>query len=128
VRAIVIERNGGREVLEPKHVPDRSPRAERVLVTVEAVGANYRDVYERSGTEGGSRTHPIQDGDWVLVHAAAGGVGLLLTQIAKFRSGRVIGTTSSEGKAVLARAAGADEVMARPTRTSKRGGRPASCC
>jgi NADPH2:quinone reductase len=56
-------------------------------------------------------SYPIQAGDWVLVHAAAGGVGLLLTQIAKLRGGRVIATTSSEAKADLAREAGADEVI-----------------
>ena len=56
-------------------------------------------------------TYPIQSGDSVLVHAAAGGVGLLLTQIAKRRGGRVIATTSTEAKAELARAAGADETI-----------------
>src|SRR5579859_1390311 len=56
-------------------------------------------------------SYPIQTGDWVLVHASAGGVGLLLTQIAKLRGGRVIGTTSSDRKAGLAREAGADEVI-----------------
>src|SRR5579859_7712047 len=56
-------------------------------------------------------SYPIQQGDWVVVHAAAGGVGLLLTQIAKLRGGRVIGTTSTEEKASLAREAGADEVL-----------------
>jgi NADPH2:quinone reductase len=56
-------------------------------------------------------SYPIAGGDWVLVHAAAGGVGLLLTQIAKLRGGRVIATTSSEEKARLAREAGADETI-----------------
>jgi NADPH2:quinone reductase len=56
-------------------------------------------------------SYPIQDGDWVLVHAAAGGVGLLLTQMAKLRGARVIGTTSTDEKAALAREAGADEVI-----------------
>jgi NADPH2:quinone reductase len=56
-------------------------------------------------------SYPIQPGDWVLVHAAAGGVGLLLTQIAKLRGGRVIATTSTDEKAALAREAGADEVI-----------------
>jgi NADPH2:quinone reductase len=58
-----------------------------------------------------SDSYPIQTGDWVVVHAAAGGVGLLLTQIAKLRGGHVLGTTSSEEKASLARGAGADEVV-----------------
>jgi NADPH2:quinone reductase len=56
-------------------------------------------------------SYPIQDGDWVVVHAGAGGVGLLLTQLAKLRGGRVIATTSAEEKAALAREAGADEVI-----------------
>ena len=47
----------------------------------------------------------------MLVHAAAGGVGLLLTQMVKLRGGRVIATTSTEEKAALARGAGADETL-----------------
>lgn len=57
-------------------------------------------------------TYPVQPGDRVLVHAGAGGVGLLLIQIAKLRGGHVIATTSSEEKAELARGAGADDVIA----------------
>jgi NADPH2:quinone reductase len=56
-------------------------------------------------------TYPLKPGDTCLVHAAAGGVGLLLCQIAKMRGARVIGTTSTEEKAQLARKAGADEVI-----------------
>lgn len=56
-------------------------------------------------------TYPVQPGDAVVVHAAAGGVGLLLTQMVKLRGGRVIATVSTDEKAVLARAAGADEVI-----------------
>jgi NADPH:quinone reductase len=56
-------------------------------------------------------TYPIQPDDDVLVHAAAGGVGLLLVQLAKRRGARVFGTVSTEEKAALARAAGADEVI-----------------
>ncbi len=55
--------------------------------------------------------HPLQPGDTCLIHAAAGGVGLLLTQIAKRLGARVIGTVSTEEKEKLARAAGADEVI-----------------
>jgi NADPH2:quinone reductase len=58
-----------------------------------------------------TRTYPLKPGDWALVHAAAGGVGLLLTQIAKMQGARVIGTVSTEEKAKLAREAGADEVV-----------------
>jgi NADPH:quinone reductase len=56
-------------------------------------------------------SYPVQPGDWAVVHAAAGGVGLLLTQLVKQRGGRVIATTSNPDKAELARAAGADEVV-----------------
>jgi NADPH2:quinone reductase len=56
-------------------------------------------------------TYPLKTGDTCLVHAAAGGVGLLLCQIAKMRGARVIGTVSTEEKAKLAREAGADEVI-----------------
>jgi len=56
-------------------------------------------------------TYPLKQGETALVHAAAGGVGLLLIQIAKRRGARVIGTVSTEEKARLAKAAGADEVI-----------------
>ena len=56
-------------------------------------------------------TYPIQAGDTALVHAAAGGVGLLLVQVAKRRGARVIGTVSTEEKARLAGDCGADEVI-----------------
>jgi NADPH2:quinone reductase len=179
VRAVVFERNGGPEVLAAKEVEDPTPGDGEVIVDVDAVGINYRDVYEREGrgygatppaiigVEGagtiadtGERvawsavpgsyaervaakrdqlvalpdgvdtevaaaailqgmtahylaydSYPIEPGDWVVVHAAAGGVGLLLTQLAKLRGGRVIATTSTDEKAALARQAGADEVI-----------------
>jgi len=178
VKAVVFERNGGAEVLEHRDVPDPSPTASQVLVEVEAVGVNFRDVYEREGRDYGSKppaivgvegagriaetgervawldvphsyaervvadpkklvpvpegvaseiaaailmqgitahylasdSYPIQRGDWVIVHAAAGGVGLLLTQVAKLAGAFVLGTTSKEDKAALAREAGADHV------------------
>jgi NADPH2:quinone reductase len=180
MRAIVVTRHGGPEVLESRDVPEPEPGPDRLLVSVEAVGVNFRDVYEREGQGGytaspplvagvegagtvvGSRervawvaapgsyaervavpaaaavpvpdgvsaeltaavllqgmtahylctdTYAVQPGDDVLVHAAAGGVGLLLTQMVKLRGGRVIATTSSEEKAALARGAGADETI-----------------
>lgn len=186
MRAVVVTRAGGPEVLEVREEPDPSPAAGQLLVAVEAVGVNYRDVYEREGNYGrqpplivgaegagtvaeagegselsvGDRvawvnapgsyaekvvvdaaaaipipdglsfelaaasllqgmtahylavsTYPVEPGDTVIVHAAAGGVGLLLTQVVKRRGGRVIATTSTEEKAELARAAGADEVI-----------------
>ncbi|MCO5998855.1 quinone oxidoreductase family protein [Actinoallomurus rhizosphaericola] len=56
-------------------------------------------------------TYEIKPGDTALVHAAAGGMGLLLTQMIKLRGGRVIGTVSTDEKEKLARDAGADEVL-----------------
>jgi NADPH2:quinone reductase len=56
-------------------------------------------------------TYPLKRGDTCLVHAAAGGVGLLLCQMAKRAGARVIGTVSTEEKAKLARDAGADDII-----------------
>jgi NADPH2:quinone reductase len=56
-------------------------------------------------------TYPLKSGDTCLVHAGAGGAGLLLTQIAKMRGARVITTVSTDEKAKLSRDAGADEVI-----------------
>lgn len=56
-------------------------------------------------------TFPLGREHTCLVHAAAGGVGLLLVQLAKARGARVLGTVSTEAKATLAREAGADEVI-----------------
>ncbi len=56
-------------------------------------------------------TYPLKPGDTALVHAAAGGVGLLLVQLAKIKGAKVIGTVSTVDKEKLARAAGADEVI-----------------
>ena len=56
-------------------------------------------------------TYQLKRGDTTLVHAAAGGAGLLLVQLAKMRGARVIGTVSTETKAELARQAGADELI-----------------
>jgi NADPH:quinone reductase len=56
-------------------------------------------------------TYPLRAGDTCLVHAAAGGVGQLLCQIAKLRGARVLATVSTEEKAALAHRSGADEVI-----------------
>ncbi|MFL6117109.1 MAG: quinone oxidoreductase family protein [Catenulispora sp.] len=56
-------------------------------------------------------TYPVKAGETALVHAAAGGMGLLLTQLVKAAGGKVIGTVSSDAKAKLAAEAGADEVI-----------------
>jgi NADPH2:quinone reductase len=187
MRAIVINRNGGPDVLELSELPAPVPGPGQLLVQVGGAGVNYRDVYERvgmpgqtlplvAGIEGAGRveavgtgvsgisagdrigwvaaqgsyaeqvlveaekavpladgvsdelaaavllqgmtahylcvtTHPIEEGETALVHAGAGGVGLLLVQMVKHRGGRVIATTSTEEKAALVRAAGADEVI-----------------
>jgi NADPH2:quinone reductase len=56
-------------------------------------------------------TYELKSGDTALVHAAAGGVGLLLIQMAKRKGAHVLGTVSTEEKAEIARNAGADEVI-----------------
>jgi NADPH2:quinone reductase len=56
-------------------------------------------------------TFPLKAGDTCLVHAGAGGVGLLLTQLARLRGARVLATVSTEEKAALAREAGADAAI-----------------
>jgi NADPH2:quinone reductase len=58
-----------------------------------------------------TEAHPVQPGETILVHAAAGGMGLLLTQLVTHLGGRVIATTSTPEKAELARGAGAAEVI-----------------
>src|SRR5208282_4881995 len=55
--------------------------------------------------------YPVKAGDWCLMQAAAGGIGLLLCQMAKIREGRVIGVTSTADKAEIVKEAGADEVI-----------------
>ncbi|MUL43154.1 quinone oxidoreductase [Streptomonospora sp. PA3] len=187
MRAIVIEEQGGPEVMRLTQAPDPQPGPGEVLIDIAARGVNFIDVYQRSGaysvstpfTPGveaagsvaavgsgvaefspGDRvawamlpggyadraavpadrvvpvpdgvtaeqaaatllqgmtahylthaTYPIQPGDTVLVHAAAGGTGLLLVQLAKARGATVIGTASTEAKQRLAREAGADEII-----------------
>ena len=178
MKAVVVTRHGGPEVLEVQDVPEPEPGPGDLLVDVEAIGVNFRDVYEREGGYGGdppyvagaegagtvvgtgervawksapgsyaervvvpereavaipegvstelaaavllqgltahylaTSTYPVQPGDGVVVLAAAGGVGQLLTQIVKLRGGRVVAATSTDEKAKLAREAGADEVL-----------------
>jgi NADPH2:quinone reductase len=187
MRAVVVTRHGGPEVLELRDVPDPEVGSGQLLVDIEAAGVNYRDIYEREGTYPGTpplvagvegagtvaavsegvhdvavgdrvawvaapgsyadrvvvdaaravpvpdgvpgelaaaallqgmtahylavSTYPVKPGDDVLVHAAAGGVGLLLTQIVTLRGGRVIATTSTPEKARLAADAGAHDVI-----------------
>jgi len=66
--------------------------------------------------------YPIKPGDWCLIQAAAGGIGLLLCQMAKIRGGRVIGVTSTEEKAKFVRDASADAVIISKQPDSKQAG------
>jgi len=88
--------------------------AERVIVLPDGVTTKQGAAAMLQGMTAhylASTTYPLKPGDACLVHAAAGGVGLLLCQIAKLRGARVIGTVSTREKAALARDAGADEVI-----------------
>lgn len=186
MQAILVERTGGAEVLEPRELDRPRPGPGQVLVKVGATGVNFIEVYQRTGLypmklpfvpgaefsgvveeagEGvalhpgtrvatangigayagyalapadrvivlpdgvteqqgaaamlqGMTAHylatsirPLEPGMTCLIHAAAGGVGLLLSQIARMRGAHVIGTTSTEEKARLAHEAGANEVI-----------------
>ena len=187
MKAIRVQKPGGREVLDYTDVPEPRPERGQVLVAIDFAGVNFFDVYQREGlypiampftpgTEAAGKvvavgpevsdfragdrvayqgvggayaqqavvpadrlirlpegvstrtaaalllqgltahylatsTYALKGGDTALVHAAAGGVGLLLCQIAKLRGAKVIGTVSTEEKAALARAAGADHVI-----------------
>jgi NADPH2:quinone reductase len=82
-------------------VPDGVPLATAAAVMLQGMTAHYLS----------HSTFPLRKGHVALVHAAAGGVGLLLTQMATWHGARVIGTVSTEKKAALARAAGADDVI-----------------
>jgi NADPH:quinone reductase len=86
-----------RLIVLPDRVTDRTGAA----VVLQGITAHYLS----------HSTHPLSSRDTCLVHAAAGGTGLLLCQMARRRGARVIGTVSTEQKAALARAAGADEVI-----------------
>src|SRR4051794_29761638 len=82
-------------------LPDGVDTAQAAAVLVQGITAHYLV----------TGSFPVRGGETVLVHAAAGGVGLLLTQLATARGARVIGTVSTPQKAELARGAGADEVL-----------------
>ncbi|MES9537770.1 quinone oxidoreductase [Spirillospora sp. NPDC049024] len=187
MRAIVITRSGGPEVLEASERPAPEPGPGEVLIDVAAAGVNFIDVYYRTGAypqetpytpgveaagtvaavgegvrefsvgdrvawanvQGGyaekavvpadkvvpvpdgveledaaasllqgmtahyltRSTYPVQEGDTVLVHAGAGGMGLLLTQAATSLGARVLATASTPEKEKLAKDAGADATM-----------------
>ncbi len=82
-------------------VPDGVTTQQAAAVMLQGMTADY---LARS-------TFPLASGHTCVVHAAAGGVGLLLVQMAKRAGARVIGATSTDGKARLVREAGADEVV-----------------
>jgi NADPH2:quinone reductase len=82
-------------------IPDDVDDASAAALPLQGITAHYLAV----------STYPVQRGDTVLVHAAAGGVGLLLTELAVSRGARVIGTVSTAAKEELSREAGADEVI-----------------
>ncbi len=89
-------------------------RADRVVRVPQGVSLNRAAAVMLQGMTAHYLAHstfPLKSGDVCLVHAAAGGVGLLLIQMAKARGARVLGTVSTEEKAALAREAGADEVI-----------------
>jgi NADPH:quinone reductase len=187
MKAIVIHRHGGPEVLKLEEVAEGKPGVDQALVQMKAIGVNFVDIYFRRGDypeklplilglEGagvvekvgpgvshvkpGDRVafvhqpaayaekclvdansviplpkemsfeqgaaFPLQGmtahyllhafylpkrGDTVLIHAAAGGMGLLLVQWAKHLGAKVIGTTSTKEKAKIAKDAGANEVI-----------------
>ncbi|ADG89274.1 quinone oxidoreductase [Thermobispora bispora] len=88
--------------------------AERAVLLPDGVSAELAAAVMLQGMTAHYLTHStyaIKQGDDVLIHAAAGGMGLLLTQMAKLRGARVIGTVSTPEKEKLARQAGADEVI-----------------
>jgi NADPH2:quinone reductase len=82
-------------------IPDAVSTRQAAAVMLQGLTAHYLCL----------STYSLRPGDTALVHAAAGGVGSLLVQIAKRCGARVIGTVSTEEKAQLAREAGADEVI-----------------
>ena len=82
-------------------VPDGIPLRTAAALPLQGMTAHYLAV----------STFPVCEGQDVLVHAAAGGVGLLLTQLATARGARVIGTVSTREKEALARDAGATDVI-----------------
>lgn len=86
--------NAAQMVKLPKEIPDK------IAASIMLQGMTARYLLKQ--------THKVRKGDWILVHAAAGGMGLLLCQWAKHIGCRVIGTTSSDEKAALARKNGCE--------------------
>src|SRR5215216_4772542 len=82
-------------------IPENVDASQAVASMVQGITAHYLTF----------STYPLKAGETALVHAAGGGTGQLLVQVAKHCGARVIGTVSTEEKAALARKAGADEVI-----------------
>jgi NADPH2:quinone reductase len=88
--------------------------AEKLVAVPEEVSAQLAAAVMLQGTTAHylvNDTFPLQAGQTCLVHAAAGGVGLILCQLAKRKGARIIATAGNDEKAALARGAGADEVI-----------------
>jgi NADPH2:quinone reductase len=83
------------------HVPDKITNQQAAAAMLQGMTAHYLV----------NSTYPLKKGETALIHAAAGGVGLLLVQMARSMGARAIGTVGTEEKAKLAREAGADEVI-----------------
>src|SRR5689334_18373521 len=83
------------------HVPDKITDQQAAAAMLQGMTAHYLV----------NSTYPLKKGETVLIHAAAGGVGLLLVQMARSIGARAIGTVGTEEKAKLAREAGADDVI-----------------
>ena len=83
------------------HIPDGVTFQQAAAAILQGMTAHYLS----------HSTYAIQRGDEILIHAGAGGTGLLLIQMAKARGARVFTTVSTDEKADLARAAGADEII-----------------
>jgi len=83
------------------HVPDKITDQQAAAAMLQGMTAHYLV----------NSTYPLKKGETALIHAAAGGVGLLLVQMTKNIGARAIGTVGTEEKAKLAREAGADEVI-----------------
>jgi NADPH:quinone reductase len=83
------------------HVPDKITDQQAAAAMLQGMTAHYLV----------NSTYPLKKGETALIHAAAGGVGLLLVQMARSIGARAIGTVGTEDKAKLAREAGAEEVI-----------------
>jgi NADPH2:quinone reductase len=102
------------ETLNGSYAELATAAADRLVVLPEGVDARNGAAVMLQGMTAhylATSTYPVSKRDRCLVHAAAGGVGLLLCQIASRRGATVIGTTSTAAKAALAREAGAHEVI-----------------